>query len=483
MGGVSLLPPDSPPAAVPAPPSPVQLARPLARLRALQAFGLSLAALALGGAAVLSSPGASTPASALVAGSAPHFTLLIAGRDIVYCYYRQPCKNQDQRTGIIQPPNTDTIMLVKVDAGRVSVLNIPRDTNVGEYNYRGSPAAQKVNSRYWAEGTEGLTRAVEEITGERVDAHVIVRTDYVARVIDALGGLDVTVPKGGIEWVDQAAGVNLKLDAGNHHLNGETAVLFLRVRKGFGDDWGRIDHQKQALTQLASRLKSARGLAALPTILGGIGNGVETNADPNLLPTLLPYLPQLKLTFATLPTDEIRGSFNLAVNRERLAQVWGTQAGGGAGAATQRQVSIRIEDASGAALGPRLARALAALGYTSVTSEAVPASPEASQVFTGSDVGAASELADTLGLPRLQGERFPVEAGEIGILLGTDARETLAALRAYPDGPAQTAPDGQGLGQSGTGQTGTVQPQAGQTGANQKEAVPLLAAHSITETP
>ncbi|WP_019010600.1 LCP family protein [Deinococcus aquatilis] len=483
MGGVSLLPPDSSPADLPVPAPTRQSARPLARLRALQAFGLSLAALVLGGAAVLSSPGASTPVSALVAGSAPHFTLLLAGRDIVYCYYRQPCKNQDQRTGIIQPPNTDTLMLVKVDAGRVSVLNIPRDTNVGDYDYRASPAAQKVNSRYWAEGPEGLTRAVEEITGERVDAHVIVRTDYVSRVIDALGGLDVTVPEGGIEWIDQAAGVNLKLDAGNHHLDGETAVLFLRVRKGFGDDWGRIDHQKQALTQLASRLKSARGLAALPTIVGGIGNGVETNADPNLLPTLLPYLPRLKLTFATLPTDEIRGSFNLAVNRERLAQVWGTQAGSPAGAATQRQVSIRIEDASGAALGPRLARALAALGYTSVTTEAVPASPEASQVFTGSDVGTASELADTLGLPRLQGERFPVEAGEIGILLGTDARETLAALRAYPDGPAQTAPDGQGLGQSGTGQTGTVQPRASQTGANQQEVVPLLAAHSITENP
>ncbi|MDB5044624.1 MAG: cell envelope-related transcriptional attenuator [Deinococcus sp.] len=452
--------------------------RPLARLRAMQAFGLSLAALALGGVAVLSSPGASTPATALVAGSAPHFTLLLAGKDVVYCYYRQPCKNQDQRVGIIQPPNTDTLMLVKVDAGRVSVLNIPRDTNVGEYNYRGSPAAQKVNSRYWAEGPEGLTRAVEEITGERVDAYVIVRTEYVARVIDALGGLDVTVPKGGIEWVDQAAGVNLKLDAGNHHLDGETGVLFLRVRKGFGDDWGRIDHQKQALTQLAARLKSAKGLAALPTILGGIGNGVETNADPNLLPTLLPYLPQLKLTFATLPTDEIRGSFNLAVNRERLAQVWGTSAPGLLAAGNERRVSVQIEDASGAALGPRLARALAALGYDKVSTYTVPDSPEASQVFTGSDVGAASELADTLGLPRLQGERFPVEAGEIGILLGTDARETLAALNAYPDGPAQISPDSGESDQSGTGQTG-----ASQTGANQINPVPLLAAHSTTENP
>lgn len=453
---MSLLPPNSPSDSSVNP-------RPLARLRALQAFGLSLAALALGGVAVLSAPGASTPASALVAGSAPNFTLLLAGRDIVYCYYRQPCKDQEQRTGIIQPPNTDTLMLVKVDAGRVSVLSIPRDTNVGEYDYRGSPAAQKVNSRYWSGGPEGLTRAVEEITGERIDAYVVVRTDYVARVIDALGGLDVTVPKGGIEWIDQAAGVNLKLDAGNHRLDGATAVLFLRVRKGFGDDWGRIDHQKQALTQLASRLKSARGLTALPTILGGIGNGVETNADPNLLPTLLPYLPQLKLTFATLPTDEIRGSFNLAVNRERLAEVWGNAAPILAGVTPERKVSIRIEDASGAALGPRLARALAALGYMAVTTEAVPDSPESSQVFTGSDVRAASELADTLGLPRLQGERFPVEAGEIGILLGTDARESLAALNAYPDGtapdgPAQTTPDAttdlEGMDQSGAGLPG-----------------------------
>lgn len=36
---------------------------------------------------------------------------------------------------------------------------------------------------------------METITGERVDSYVIVRTDYVERVINALGGLDVTVPR------------------------------------------------------------------------------------------------------------------------------------------------------------------------------------------------------------------------------------------------------------------------------------------------
>ena len=408
----------------------------LGRLRALQAFGLTLSCLSLGGFALLSGAGR-TVASSVLPGTAPQFTVLIAGRDIVYCYYQQPCKDQDQRTGLVQPPNTDTVMLVKVDGARVRVLNIPRDTNVGEFDRGESVAAQKVNSQYFSGGPQALKQAVETITGERVDSYVIVRTDYVERVINALGGLDVTVPEGGIEWIDRAAGVNLQLDAGPHHLEGPDAVLFLRVRKGFGDDYGRIDHQKQALTQLAGRLKSAQGLAALPTILGGIGNGVETNADPNTLAALRPFLPGLKLSFATLPTDEIPGTFNLAVNRERLAALWGDAP---APVTDAPGVKVTVVDASGAGLGEGLRTALTALGYADVQVTVAPPSQEASQVFTQQDVAQAGALADLLNLPRLQGERFPVAAGEVGVLLTRDAQENLKELAALAGTPMAADP-------------------------------------------
>ncbi|MBZ9752098.1 LCP family protein [Deinococcus sp. HMF7604] len=417
----------------PDPSLPVAPSPRIAGLRALQAFGLSLASLCLGAFALLSGAGP-VSAAAAPAGQAPQFTVLVAGRDIVYCYYQQPCKDQEQRTGLVQPPNTDTLMLVKVDSAGVRVLNIPRDTNVGPYDPWRSVGAQKVNSQYHTGGPEALTRAVETITGERVDSYVIVRTDYVARVIDALGGLDVTVPEGGIEWVDRAAGVDLRLAPGPHHLSGDQGVLFLRVRKGFGDDYGRIDHQKQALTQLAGRLRSAQGLAALPTILGGIGNGVETNADPALLSALRPHLGQMKLSFATLPTDEIPGTFNLAVNRERLAGLWSAA---GTSSAPAPQAKVQVVDASGAALGLPLAAALRALGYPEVEVSVAPESREASQVFTQLALTDANLLAEALHLPRLQGERFAVGADEVGIFLGQDAQGTLAALRGLtPSRPA-----------------------------------------------
>ncbi|MFD1731341.1 LytR C-terminal domain-containing protein [Deinococcus malanensis] len=107
-------------------------------------------------------------------------------------------------------------------------------------------------------------------------------------------------------------------------------------------------------------------------------------------------------------------------------------------------MTLKVVDASGADLGPAMGRALQALGYAKVDLESAPASREPSQVFTTDAVNEANLLADALRLPRLQGERFPVRSGEVGILLGMDARESLAALRALaatdPASGAQTSP-------------------------------------------
>ena len=412
--------------------------------RAWQLSGLVLAMLSLAGYAVMSRTGGEARrVLASLPGQAPHLTLLLAGRDIVYCAPYTPCKDQDTRK-VWQPPNTDSIMLVKVDGTRVNVLSIPRDTNVGPYDPHRGVASQKINSQYWSGGLSGLSSAVEQITGERVDYAAVVRTDYVARVIGALGGLDVTVPdvpsyqdprKRGIQFDDNAANLHVHLTPGPHHLDGPQAVAYLRMRKGLGDDYGRMDHQKQALSQLVSRLKTPAGLAsALPVILGGLSNGVDANADAGLIENLTPFLSQFRLNFATMPTTEIKGTFNLAVDQAALSRLWGPDgtAGGevaGTGASDPRStITVQVKDASGQGLGPRFVRALTQAGYAKVRLETIPASPEHTQVFTQTEASAAENLADLLNVSRLQGIRFPVGGGEVGVLLGQDANSLYAAL-------------------------------------------------------
>lgn len=418
--------------------------------RAWQLSGLLLAALSLAGYWTLTSSSGEVRRLALAApGTPPHFTLLLAGRDIVYCYYRQPCADQNQKTKLYQPPNTDTIMLIKVDGTRVNVLSIPRDTNVGPFDPAKGIAFQKVNSQYFRGGPEALVQAAEQITGEHVDSYMIVRTDYVAAVVDALGGLDVTVPdvpgyagKRGIQFDDNAADLHVHLDPGPHHLDGKTAVAYLRMRKGFGDDYGRMDHQKQALTQLLDKLRGPGGLAALPTILRGLTSGsVETDVDPALAQQLLPFLHDFKLSFATLPTTEIPGTSNLAADQEALAGLWGTPETAtstmGSSAAGNR-AGIRILDSSGSGQGERLGAVLKNLGYPVLGMTVQPASRQGSQVFTLDRPTEAGQLADLLGLPRLQGLRFAIERGEVGLYLGQDSTQAYAVLQQLPLSPSKT---------------------------------------------
>ncbi|WP_045235281.1 LCP family protein [Deinococcus pimensis] len=393
--------------------------------RALQLAAITLSTLSLAGYWTLTSTAGETRrALAVTQGAPPSFTLLLAGRDIAYCYYHQPCKDQNSERAR-KETRTDSIMLLKFDGADVSVLNIPRDTQVGTFDSSLTWDVQKINAAYAFGGPERLAQRVSEITGERVDYYAVVRTTYVAGVIDALGGLDVNVPEPGVNFDDNAADLHLHLKPGPQKLVGKDAVAYLRMRKGVGDDYGRMDHQKAAIAQLVDRMRSPGGLSALPVILGGFSDGVETNADPALVQELVPFLKSFRMNFATLPTTEIVGTSNLAPDREALARLWG---GASLAQVAERPATVRIFDASGADLGGRLAWALRARGLNVAGVQERPTSAETSQVFTLDEPTQAGSVARLLNLPRLQGLRFPVESGEVGVLLGQDAAARFAEL-------------------------------------------------------
>ncbi|MEU1737158.1 LCP family protein [Streptosporangium sp. NPDC020145] len=163
----------------------------------------------------------------------------------------------------------DTLLLVHLSADRerVSVISIPRDSMV-LVPPCSSPAGKTVPARIeminasFAEGGMAcLWKRVETLTGVRVDHAVEVDFSGFKGMVDAIGGIEVTLPS---PVEDRQAKV--RLPKGRQVLNGDQALGYVRVRYSLGDgsDLERIGRQQRFMASLA---RKAAGLTSDPVRL------------------------------------------------------------------------------------------------------------------------------------------------------------------------------------------------------------------------
>ncbi|MCB5181624.1 LCP family protein [Streptomyces antimicrobicus] len=169
--------------------------------------------------------------------------------------------NAELDHGQVSGARSDTAMLVHIPEGRAraTAVSIPRDTLVtrpGCKDRDGEEVASAdrvmFNSIYSLAGPACVVKTVEQMSGVRVDHFVEVDFAGFKGLVDALGGVTVTLDKP----MSGAKG-GLKLDAGTHRLNGEQSLKFVRTRYGYGDgsDLGRIGLQQQFMMAMLSEIK------------------------------------------------------------------------------------------------------------------------------------------------------------------------------------------------------------------------------------
>ncbi len=133
------------------------------------------------------------------------------------------------------PYRSDTIMLFRAGAGTFRKLSIPRDT-LAEIPGQG---AQKINSGYAFGGAKLETETIENFLGINVDQVAIVDFQGFRDLIDAVGGIDVTVNKKICSEVSGGAangGFSLFLDPGTHNLDADQALTLARTRENVAAD-------------------------------------------------------------------------------------------------------------------------------------------------------------------------------------------------------------------------------------------------------
>ncbi|MFG3251905.1 LCP family protein [Streptomyces sp. NPDC048187] len=221
--------------------------------------------------------------------------------------------------------HADTTILLHVakDRSNATALSIPRDLIV---DVPDCPTTQEDGSTKVIPGSTGVRfntslgqsdrtpsctmRTVTELTGVKPDNFMVADFNAVKTLSSAVGGVKVCLAKD-IDDPDS----HLNLPAGEHLIQGEEALAFVRTRHsvGFGGDLSRIELQQQFLSSLMRQLKSNDTLTSPTKMVKLAEAGTEALTVDSKLDSIgklkdlgleLGKLDTKNLTFATVPVKD-----------------------------------------------------------------------------------------------------------------------------------------------------------------------------------
>ncbi len=187
--------------------------------------------------------------------------------------------------------NTDVMLNVELADGRTTVTQVPRDTFIESDRY----GVLKANALYATGGIEAVKGELARLLGAPPDHYVIVNLDAVQHAADALGGVEVDVPKR-MAYVDRSQGLVIDLYPGRQVLLGNDLEGFLRFRHDELGDIGRMERQKLVLNALFRKLAEPATLPLLPRLLTIAGKDIRTDLSPVELVRLATAMAGTNLT-------------------------------------------------------------------------------------------------------------------------------------------------------------------------------------------
>jgi LCP family protein required for cell wall assembly len=196
---------------------------------------------------------------------------------------------------------TDTMLVVSLDPdGTASaMISVPRDL-YGAPLPDGTSFNRKLNTLmvYAAAhpddfplgGVGTLKATIGKLLGVRIHYFAAINMFGFKQTVDSIGGVDITVERAINDptyWDEYDRLTGFYLKAGTYHMDGHTALAFVRSRKGAGDnDFTRADRQQQLLTAIREKLTAGNLLLALPGLLDAVKNTIATDVPSRRLAEL-----------------------------------------------------------------------------------------------------------------------------------------------------------------------------------------------------
>ncbi|MBV9577551.1 MAG: LCP family protein [Chloroflexi bacterium] len=329
---------------------------------------------------------------------------------------------------------TDTLEVFVADRGmpRLAMVSVPRDLWVTIPGY----GQERINAAYEFGGAQTAKQTVSNVLGQPIDRYLLVGLQGVRDVVNAVGGIDITVPQAihddayptddyGYQVVD--------IPAGRQHMDGDTALEYARTRHQ-DSDFARSARQQQIMVAVRNAMLNPLNWPRIPAVVAAVSTSIKTDMSP--LDAVAIGAAMLRspgdpdhLVIDTSLATEVTGADGAYLLQAKpslqptVAQFLSHPSGSSASAAPV-PVSVEVLSAAGiAGLATRTADRLTQAGYT-IANVADAPKPQAQTTIMArpSATSAANQIATTLGIPQSRiTTSSTLTTADIQITLGPDA--------------------------------------------------------------
>jgi LCP family protein required for cell wall assembly len=226
----------------------------------------------------------------------------------------------------------------------VSMISFPRDIS----NFKlwdGRTYSGKLNSlmtyallhpKEFPDGPiNTLTKELGYLLGVPIYYYAAINLDGFKQMVDLVGGVTITydqdISDPSYAWEDAAATHGFYFQAGTHHLDGKTALAFVRTRKA-DSDFARAARQQILLIALRKKLTSPSQLTKIPALLKAAAQTVRTDFPASQAADMVALVRRIDDTsiqhyvlgppYSVHPPNSATGGiYTLKLNMTRLANL------------------------------------------------------------------------------------------------------------------------------------------------------------------
>jgi LCP family protein required for cell wall assembly len=233
--------------------------------------------------------------------------------------------------------STDTMIVASLDpvTETVSMVSVPRDMvdvplpqGLGVFHPKLNSLVSYVRWHpgafpgYNGNGQAVLAGALGKMLGVRIDYYAQVNLPGFVDLVRSVGGIDVNVDHALCDYRYREYGYDgFSIGAGRHHLNGNAALAYARIRHSAGEsDFTRAARQQEVLVAIRDRIVRGGFLDDPVGFMRALGDTLETNVPPKILPDIAPLATDInwKDVYKTVitaplvrPGFDVRGSIQL----------------------------------------------------------------------------------------------------------------------------------------------------------------------------